>query len=148
MPVTTVQNVLVPGSGDGTTISDGDLGEAELDLEWSGAVARNANIIFIKCDVKDGGIFFSLQYAVDNDRIALHLRSFERITRIKCPGNLELLDVGAIDLIKTRIADAFRPAPIDGPITMAARRDVRSRRLGSMRKRSKNDQAEKNRSKA
>ena len=45
----------------------GDLDEADIDLEWSGAVARNANIIFVKCDPNDGGVFTSAQYAIDND---------------------------------------------------------------------------------
>ncbi len=45
----------------------GDQVEADLDLEWSGAVARSATIIFVKCDVNDGGVFTSAQYAIDND---------------------------------------------------------------------------------
>jgi len=65
LPAIKLQQTLAAGCVDpGTT---GDLPEADLDLEWSGAVARNANIDFVKCDVKDGGVFFSLQYAVDND---------------------------------------------------------------------------------
>lgn len=45
----------------------GDEGEADLDLEWSGAVARNAAITFVKCDNNHGGIFTSLQYAINNN---------------------------------------------------------------------------------
>jgi subtilase family serine protease len=64
LPTIKLQQILVGGCTDpGTT---GDLVEADLDLEWSGAVARNASIIFIKCDTNHGGVFTSLQYAIDN----------------------------------------------------------------------------------
>ena len=44
------QQILATGCTDpGVT---GDLAEADIDLEWSGAVARNATIIFVKCDTK------------------------------------------------------------------------------------------------
>ena len=46
----------------------GDLTEADIDLEWSGAVARNATIIFVKCDTKtNNGVVTSAQYAIDNN---------------------------------------------------------------------------------
>ena len=44
-------------------ISQDDLPEADLDLEWSGAVAREANIIF----VYSSDVFTSLTYAIDQD---------------------------------------------------------------------------------
>ncbi len=44
----------------------GDLVEADLDIEWSGAVARNATIFLVMCDTNHGGVFTSLQYAIDN----------------------------------------------------------------------------------
>jgi subtilase family serine protease len=40
----------------------GDLGEADLDLEWSGAVARGAQIIYVNSD----DTFTSFSYAIDN----------------------------------------------------------------------------------
>ena len=46
----------------------GDEGEADLDLEWSGAVARNATILFVICDITtNSGVISSLQYAVNNN---------------------------------------------------------------------------------
>jgi subtilase family serine protease len=45
----------------------GDLAEADIDLEWSGAVARNATIFFVICDPNNGGVGTSAQYAIDND---------------------------------------------------------------------------------
>ena len=45
---TNFQYVLVPGVADlGTPSTCGDLPEADLDIEWSGATARNAQIIFV-----------------------------------------------------------------------------------------------------
>jgi subtilase family serine protease len=65
LPAIKLQQTLATGCIDpGTT---GDLVEADLDLEWSGAVARNANIIFVQCDIAHGGVFASAQYAIDNN---------------------------------------------------------------------------------
>jgi len=64
LPVIKLQQTLATGCVDPGTA---DMIEADLDLEWSGAVARNANIIFIKCDSAHGGVFTSAQYAIDNN---------------------------------------------------------------------------------
>src|SRR3984957_634082 len=56
--------ILVPGSPDpGTT----DEVEADLDLEWSGAVAREAAITLVNSATSAGGVLNSAQYAIDND---------------------------------------------------------------------------------
>jgi len=52
----------------------GDLSEADLDLEWSGAVARNAQLIYVNAPavlnnqggLVSGGVFDALYWAVDN----------------------------------------------------------------------------------
>ena len=56
--------ILIPGSPDpGLQVSSGDLVESDLDLELSGAVARNATILFVtSTNVED-----SLQYAIDQN---------------------------------------------------------------------------------
>ncbi len=69
------QYSLVAGSTDpGTTYNCNDLGEADLDIEWSGAIARNAQIIFVNspltydsnCNVlSGGGVNAALTAAVD-----------------------------------------------------------------------------------
>jgi subtilase family serine protease len=53
--------IVLPSSDPGT--SQNDLAEADLDLEWSGAVARNATIIY----VNSSNAFDSLIYAVDHN---------------------------------------------------------------------------------
>ncbi|MGH9678863.1 MAG: S53 family peptidase, partial [Candidatus Acidiferrales bacterium] len=54
------QVLLVPQSLD-PGIVDGDAQESSLDIEWAGAVARNATIIFV---YSGNGVFDSIQYAV------------------------------------------------------------------------------------
>jgi hypothetical protein len=44
-----------------------DEGEADLDLEWSGAVARNASIIFVTCDNNNNGVLGSLAHTINNN---------------------------------------------------------------------------------
>jgi subtilase family serine protease len=57
------QVVLVPGSGD-PGLNTNDLGEADLDIEWAGAVARNATIIYVNSGVD---VFDSFKYAIDQN---------------------------------------------------------------------------------
>ena len=65
---------LVPNTGASTTCS-GDVTEADLDVEWSGAVAKNANVIYVYVGVGTGGtctnrtkdVFDALQYAINNN---------------------------------------------------------------------------------
>ncbi len=58
--------VLVPGTGDSTVLADGDEGESDLDVEWSGAMAPGANVVFVYTGSNNTfGVFDSVQYAVD-----------------------------------------------------------------------------------
>lgn len=74
LPPTQLQQVLVPGTG-AATVCRNDLGEADLDIEWSGAIARNATIVYVYVGVNAGrtcatssfSVWDSLQYAVSND---------------------------------------------------------------------------------
>jgi hypothetical protein len=59
LPVKAPTLTLVPGSTD-PTIVDGDVQEATIDIEWAGAVAKNATIIF----VYSTNVFGSLAYAI------------------------------------------------------------------------------------
>ncbi len=74
LPPTQLQQILVPGSGASMVCSD-DILEAHLDVEWAGAVARNATIVYVftgvragrTCDTTDLNIWDALQYAVANN---------------------------------------------------------------------------------
>jgi hypothetical protein len=62
LPANDPQMVLVAGSSDPGT-SKNDLSEANLDLDWTGAVAPNASIIY----VNSTNIYNSVQYAIDQN---------------------------------------------------------------------------------
>jgi len=62
LPVNDPQTILVANSQD-PGIQSGDLDEADLDLEWSGAVARNAAILY----VYSSDVIQSVQYAIDQN---------------------------------------------------------------------------------
>ena len=54
------QMMLIPGSED-PGVSQDDLPEADLDIEWSGAVAKNATIIYVYAS----DVMSAIQYAID-----------------------------------------------------------------------------------
>jgi uncharacterized protein (TIGR03437 family) len=57
-----LQQVLVPRSPNPGFV-DGDLDEANLDIEWSGAIARNATVVY----VYSNDVWTSAMYAVDQN---------------------------------------------------------------------------------
>ena len=63
LPANTPTVVLVPGSADPGVVN-GDIMEANLDIQWAGAVARNATIIYVN---SNNGAFDSLFYAVSQN---------------------------------------------------------------------------------
>jgi subtilase family serine protease len=75
--------VLVPGSGTSTTCA-GDEGESDLDLEWTGGIAKNASITFVyvglgtgtTCANRTFGAFDALQYSVDQNIAAFISNSY------------------------------------------------------------------------
>ena len=66
--------LLQPGTGT-STVCAGDEGESDLDVEWTGGIAKNATIIFVytglltgeTCSKRSFGAFNALQYAVDQN---------------------------------------------------------------------------------
>ena len=59
------QLILVPNTGASVSGDPGDIQESDLDIEWSGGVAKNANVIFVYAG-SQGSAFDALQYAIDN----------------------------------------------------------------------------------
>lgn len=59
------QQILVPNSGTATAYV-GDLEEADIDVEWSGALAKNANILYVTVgNSQNYSVLDSLQYAIN-----------------------------------------------------------------------------------
>lgn len=87
-----LQQILVPGSPD-PGISSGDLAEADLDIEWSGAVARNAAVIYVYSD----DVWRSAMYAVDQNLAPVLTMSY---------GTCELGDLGDIPMYQSTAQQA------------------------------------------
>ena len=76
--------LLVPGSKD-PGVSNNDLGEADLDVEWAGALAKDASVIYVYSpDVET-----SLRYAIDNNVAPVVSMSYGLCEQLS--GNAELL---------------------------------------------------------
>jgi subtilase family serine protease len=61
--------LIVPGDAD-PKMQQGDIDEANLDVEWAGAIAYNATIIFIVGDpVNGGGVMDAINYAITTSPI-------------------------------------------------------------------------------
>jgi subtilase family serine protease len=88
LPANTPQIVLVPGSADPGIVTD-DLTEASLDVEWAGAVAKNATIVYVN---SKNGVFDSLAYAIDQN-----LASVISISYGDCEANFKASDFAFID---------------------------------------------------
>ena len=58
--------IIVPGTGNPATVA-GDEGEADLDIEWSGAIAKGATIDFVYTgnSNNNNGAFDAIVYAID-----------------------------------------------------------------------------------
>lgn len=72
------QVILVPGSSD-PGVQSGDVDESALDIEWSGAVAPGATIVYVN---SNNGAFDSLQYAIQQN-----VASVISISYGDCEGN-------------------------------------------------------------
>jgi subtilase family serine protease len=75
LPANVPTLLLMPGTGTSTRCP-GDEGESDLDVEWSGGVAKNASITLVYAGLVSGdtcagnrqfGAFDALQYAIDQD---------------------------------------------------------------------------------
>ncbi len=63
LPPVNLQVVLVPGDQDPGVVSN-DVDEANLDVEWSGAVAKDASLIYVN---SQNALFSAIPYAIDQD---------------------------------------------------------------------------------
>ena len=91
LPAASLQVVLVPGDSDPGLVS-ADADEANLDLEWSGAVARNAALVYVN---SQNALFDAAQYAVDQD-----LGDVISISYGDCEANFSSSDISTL----TRLA--------------------------------------------
>lgn len=102
--------VLVPGSGNSTVFA-GDEGESDLDVEWSGAIAKGATINFVYTGSSTNfNAFDSIQYAI-----------FEDI------GNVISISYGACEIAVQKndfsLEDVFQQAEAQGQTILASSGD-------------------------
>lgn len=64
---TTNFELVIPMTAVDPGVNAGDLSEADLDIEVSGSIARNAKIIFVTSDFNSGGVFNSISWAIDKN---------------------------------------------------------------------------------
>ena len=86
--------VIVPGSG-GPAVFQGDESESDLDLEWSGAIAPDAEIFFVFTGSSTNfGVFDSLQYAIDEE-----IGTIISISYGACEPTISAANANALELI-------------------------------------------------
>ena len=69
--------VIPPGDSDPGAGAAADQMEADLDLEWAGAIAKNANILFVTADTSpDNGVKDAIKYAINNNVAPVLITSF------------------------------------------------------------------------
>lgn len=87
--------IQVPDSGTSTYISSGDETESDLDIEWSGAIAKAATIDFVYTGSNTNySVFDSLQYAIDNDVAPIISMSYG-----DCEANYDSSDITTIEAL-------------------------------------------------
>jgi subtilase family serine protease len=103
--------VLVPGTGEPAT-SAGDEGESDIDLEWSGAMAPGANIVFVYVGATTTfSVFDSMQYAIDEKIAPIISMSYA-----SCEPELAATDFTALESM-------FSQAAVQGQSVFAASGD-------------------------
>jgi len=121
LPAINLTQTLVAGSPDPGTTSDQI--EADLDLEWSGAIARNANIIFVKAAMSDGGVFTSAFYAIDNilaPVISMSYGACESLNAPLSPLETELVKANSEGITFLASSGDTGAAACDGNVSSAA----------------------------
>jgi subtilase family serine protease len=92
--------VLVPGTGDSTVQATGDEGESDLDVEWSGAMAPGANVVFVYTGSNNSfGVFDSVQYAVDE-----LIAPIISLSYASCETELDTASLGILEAVMSQAA--------------------------------------------
>ena len=92
--------VLVPGTGDSTEFKDGNEGESDIDVEWAGAIATGANVVFVYTgSTTTFNIYDSIQYAVDE-----RLAPIISISYASCETQFTQTDYNTVDAVMSQAA--------------------------------------------
>jgi len=88
--------VVVPGDSD-PGLQSTDQAESDLDLEWAGAIAKNASILFVVG--KSNGVNDAIQYAIDNNVAPILTTSYG-----ECEANLPSGEFSALNALLQQAA--------------------------------------------
>jgi subtilase family serine protease len=111
--------VLMPGTGASTVYADGDEGESDLDLEWSGAIAPDATIEFVYTGNNENyGAFDAIQYAIDQKIAPIISSSYG-----ECEAELSSSPLGSGAGAESTLEAAFEQAAAQGQTILAAAGD-------------------------
>jgi subtilase family serine protease len=95
LPIKNPTQIIVPNSGASTTYT-GDLAESDLDLEYSSAIAKGANIYFVYTgNGSSYGVFDSLNYAVQQNLAPIISISYGGCEQAEGSSNLATLEAVA-----------------------------------------------------
>ena len=64
-----------------------------------------------------------IENTADNDGVALHLRAVEHVAGVVGPGDCELPDIAAVDLVKGRVTQVLPPTAVRFPTSIAGFRN-------------------------
>ncbi len=96
-------NLQLVSVDDSTGFSSGDEVEADLDVEWSGGVAKNATILFVYVGSNSNlNVFNSLEFAIDNNLAPVISTSY---------GNCEANLTGALTTLRQDVQQANVAGP-------------------------------------
>ena len=124
LPPVDLQTILVPGISDPGIVQN-DVDEANLDVEWSGAVARNAKLIYV---ISHNALFNSMQYAVDQSLAPVISLSYG-----DCEANFSSADISTLTGItqqanaqgQTIVASSGDSGPADCDLTTDPKNPVK-----------------------
>ncbi len=83
---------VIPSTATDPGVNAGDLGESDLDLEWAGAIAPNATLIFVTSDLNSGGVDNSMEWAIDNNLAPVVSMSYGLCEAYATPPTLAVQD--------------------------------------------------------
>ncbi len=111
--------VLVPDSGSSKVYADGDEGESDIDLEWSGAMAPGADIFFVYVGNNlNYSTFDALQFAIDEKVAPIISTSYG-----ECEAYLTGSTLGSGASLEPALESSFQQAAAQGQTILATSGD-------------------------
>jgi subtilase family serine protease len=119
LPIKDPSPTLVPNTGSSTPQPDGDETESDIDLEWTGAIAKGATVNFVYVGSNlNYSVFDALVYAIDNQIGTVISSSYG-----ECEAGLSGETLGNGAAAQTTMEAAFQQAATQGQTVVSASGD-------------------------